>query len=91
MIHDGRNPPIRIGAGHMHACGCSAALGADFRGRDGALNSGSFAKCLLQSKASTKKSELVLRDAISDPVGRPGDQWSSPKAQPGGQRDTRRP
>ena len=91
MIHDGRHPPIRIGAGHMHACGCSAVLGADFRGRDGALNSGSFTKCPRHSKASTKKFELVRSDAISDAVGRPGDQWSSPKAQPGGQRDTRRP
>ena len=90
MIHDGRHPPIRIGAGHMHACGCSAVLGADFRGRDGALNSGSFTKCLLQSKASTKKIELARRGVISDNVWPPSDQWTFPMAQPGGQRDTSR-
>ena len=42
MIHDGRHPPIRIGAGPMYAYGCSAVLGAGCMGRGGALDLSAF-------------------------------------------------
>ena len=38
MIHDDRDPPIRVGAGPTDAYGCSAVLGAGLMMRSGALD-----------------------------------------------------